>query len=103
MMRIKVHVEGIKGSARADEGQEPSALFNGVLEVDGHLIEEVTRIEAVFVGGDFTTVKPHLIPGSFEVVAHTKESWPELLKALEEQKKKVQAGTNRLIASREEE
>lgn len=96
-MRIKVHVQGIKGSGLVKEGDEASALFQGVLEVDGVLIEEVAAIEAVFSGGDFAAVKAELIPGSFEVVTHTDESWPQLLQRIDE-KNEARAGSGRLVA-----
>jgi hypothetical protein len=96
-MRVKVHVEGIRGSSTIEEGEEAQVLFNGVLEVDGTLIDEVTTIEVVFSGGEFTTVKPHLIPGSFEVVTHTGKTWKELLDALQE-KRKIHTGTGQVLA-----
>lgn len=99
-MRIRVHVEGIKGSRRVRKDEEPSILFNGVLEVDGVLIEEVSAIETIFAGGDFATVKAHLIPGAFEVVTHTDESWPELLRQVEEQKE-FRSGSGVTIATAE--
>jgi hypothetical protein len=78
-MRVKVHVQGIKGSGLMRKGEEASALFRGVLEIDGHFLEEVGEIEVSFSGDNFAIVKPHMIPGSFEVVTHTDESWPELV------------------------
>jgi hypothetical protein len=96
-MRIKVHVEGIKGSSRIKDGEESTALFNGVLEIDGHLVDEVSEIEVVFKGGDFASVRPSLIPGSFEVVTHTDESWPELRKQIDDERQ-ARAGTGRLVA-----
>jgi hypothetical protein len=100
-VRVKIHVRGLKGDGPVKEGEEPSALYNGLLEVDGHLIEEVTTIEVLFGGGDIATVKPHLIPGSFEVVTHTDESWPELLNLIHEQKS-AYGGTGRIVASTRE-
>lgn len=97
-MRVKVHVEGIKGSGGIKEGEEPAALFYGLLEVNGVMIEEVTKIEVVFSGSDFAVVKPHLVPGSFEVVTHTKESWAELIQQLTEQRD----GAHKLIAVKDE-
>ena len=100
-MRVKVHVQGIKGSGLIKRGEEPAALFRGVLEVDGHLIEEVSEIEVVFSGDNFASVRPHLTPGAFEVVTHTDESWPELLNSLDEQRN-LYAGSGRLIVARED-
>lgn len=96
-MNIKVHVQGIKGSGMIEEGEQAAVLFNGVLEVDGVLIEEATDIEVVFSGGKMTAVKARLLPGAFEVVTHTKESWPELLRSLDEIRT-ARSGTDRLIA-----
>ena len=102
-MRVRVHVEGLLGSRAYREGEEPSALFNGVLEVDGHMIDEVGKIEAVFGGGQFTTVIPHLLPGMFEVVTHTGESWKSLVDDLDrERKKRAWAGTGRLMTEEPE-
>ncbi len=100
-MRIKVHVQGIKGSGSIKEGEEASALFQGVLEVDGILIEEISGVEAVFSGREFARVSAHLIPGAFEVVTHTNESWPELLKRVEDERT-ARSGADRLIARVEE-
>lgn len=100
-MRIKVHVEGIKSTSAAKEGEEPSALLHGVLEVDGHLIEEVGEIEALFRGGELVSVRPRLFPGSFEVVSHTDESWPRLLQRIDGQNE-ARAGTGKLIAVKNE-
>jgi len=84
-MRIKVHVMGVAGSRTARPGEEARALLHGILEVDGSLIEEVGKIEVTFGGSEIATVKPHLMPGSFEVVSHTDESWPELLASVKKQ------------------
>ena len=96
-MRVKVHVEGIKGSGEIKEGEEPSALFYGILEVDGTMIDEVTQIEAVFSGRQFAVVKPHLVPGAFEVVTHTQESWTELIQKIQAERV-VRDGAHRTIA-----
>lgn len=98
-MRVKVHVQGIKGSGPIKKGEEPAVLFHGVLEVDGVLIEEVGTIEVFIGGGEFTTVKPHLIPGSFEVVTHDDESWPRLINQINEARD-VRDGAGRLVATR---
>lgn len=95
-MRVKVHVQGIKGSHTAKAGEEPNVLFHGILEVDGVMIEEVGTIEVLFGGGEIATVKPHLMPGCFEVVSHTDESWPELIKSIDEQRE-ARTGTGRAV------
>ena len=100
-MRIKVHVKGIKGSGLIKEGEEASVMFAGVLEIDGKLIEEVSDIEVLFSGDSFATVKPHLIPGSFEVVTHTDESWPELINSVDEQRD-VRAGSGHVLVGGED-
>jgi hypothetical protein len=100
-MRIRVHVQGIKGSGLMHEGEEASVLFRGVLEVDGSLIEEVSEIEVSFSNDRAATVKPHLMPGSFEVITHTDESWPELMNSVDEQRE-VRAGSGRILALEEE-
>ena len=98
-MRIKVHVQGIKGSGTVKKDEEPSVLLHGILEVGGHLMDEVEKIEVVFSGGDFVTVKPHLMPGSFEVVTHTDESWPELIQSLQEQHN-IYSGSGKVIVEK---
>lgn len=82
-MDVKVHVQGIKGSGLVEEGEKPSALFGAILEVDGQIIEMIHRVEVVFEEG-FMDVRAHLIPGTFEVVTHDKDSWPAMLRALQE-------------------
>lgn len=82
-MRVKVHVQGIRESSLKEPGEQASALFGAILEVDGQIIEMVHRVEVVFEEG-FVDVRAHLIPGSFEVVSHDKDSWPAMLRALEE-------------------
>lgn len=84
-MNIKLHVQGIKGSGLIDEGDDASILFGGTLEIDGHLIEEVIEVRTRSRNG-FFEVTPILVPGSFEVVVHTKQSWPELNRKLDEQR-----------------
>lgn len=99
-MRIKIHTKGIKGSGMVEKGEEPSALFGAVLEVDGILIEEAFKVEVTFEEG-FVKVTPHLYPGSFEVVPHTKESWPELLDQMEKDRaeRAARTGMGMLIAA----
>lgn len=99
-MRVKVHVQGFKGSGMIEKGDEATVMFNGILEVDGHLMDEVSEIEASFKGGEIAKVKPHLFPGSFEVVTHDKESWPELINNLQEQQR-VYFGSGKLLVERE--
>lgn len=82
-MEVKVHVQGIKGSGLMEPGEKPSALFGAILEVDGQIIEMIHRVEVVFEEG-FMDVRAHLIPGTFEVVTHDKDSWPAMLRALED-------------------
>jgi hypothetical protein len=98
-MDVKVHVQGIKGSSVAEPGEKPSALFGAILEVDGHIIEMIHRVEVVFEEG-FMDVRAHLIPGTFEVIPHDKDSWPALLRALEEERT-MRDGTGRLVARME--
>jgi hypothetical protein len=77
-MDVKVHVLGFRGDAAVQEGEEPTALLHGVLEIDGHLLSDVGKIEVIFRGGEFAVVKPHVLASAFEVVRHTRESWDEL-------------------------
>jgi hypothetical protein len=99
-MKVKVHVQGIKGSGLIESpGEDPSVLFNGVLEVDGHLIEECGGVEVSFGGGEMMSVKAYLTPGSFEVVTHTRESWPELLAKIDASRnEQAETGTGRVLA-----
>ncbi len=91
-LRIKVHTKGITGSSITPRGGEPAALFGAVLEVDGHLIEEAFKVEVTFEEG-FCVVTPRFYPGSFTVVSHDEDSWPELLMELEEQRAERTART----------
>ena len=100
-MRIRVHVTGIKGSGAIKKGEEAAALYRGVLEVDGHMLEEAGTIEVTFSGDGFVEVKPILIPGSFEVVTHDNESWPRLIQELDEARE-ARAGSGRLVATRKD-
>lgn len=102
-MRIKVHTKGIKGSGMVKEGEEPAVLFGAVLEVDGILIEEAFKVQVTFDEG-FVTVTPHLYPGTFEVVSHTDETWPELLKKIEADRaeRAARTGMGQLIAANRE-
>lgn len=85
LMRIKLHVKGIKGSGIIKEGEVPSVMFGGLLEIDGQFLPESIEIRTRAHEGFFEVV-PVLAPGSFEVVTHTDESWPGLLRRLDEQK-----------------
>lgn len=100
-MKIKVHVQGIKGNGLMKEGDEANALFGGVLEIDGLMIEEIMEIRTRAHEG-FFEVTPVLAPGSFEVVTHNKESWPSLLQKLDEQRS-LRTMNGQLIARVEEE
>lgn len=98
-MKVKVHVQGLKGSGIVKPGEEPAVLFNGVLEVDGMLLEECGEIEVSFGGGEMMSVKAYLTPGSFEVVTHTQESWPELLAQINATRNaQVDTGSGRTLA-----
>lgn len=100
-MDVKVHVQGIKGSGLVEPGEKAGAMFGAILEVDGQVIEMIHRVEVVFEEG-FVDVRAHLIPGSFEVVTHDKDSWPAMLRALEEGRTARDA-QGRLIARMEKE
>lgn len=97
-MRVVLHVQGIAADHVAHEGEETTALMHGLLEVDGYLLDEAGKVEVTFEGGSFLTVKPLLLPGSFEVISHTEESWPELVKRIDEQRVAV-TGTGRTLAA----
>lgn len=94
-MKVKVHVQGVKGSVGIQSGEDADVLLHGVLEIDGVLIEEVGRIELVMGGGAMAEVKAVMQPGSFEIVTHTTESWPELLRQINDAKRD-RDGTGRL-------
>jgi len=91
-LKIKVHTKGITGSSITKAGEEPGVLFGAVLEVDGHLIEEAFKVEVTFEEG-ICVVTPRLYPGSFEVVSHTDESWPELLARIQSERAERAART----------
>jgi hypothetical protein len=100
-LRIKLHIQGIKGSGPikqedVDKGEVAGALFGGLLEIDGQIIDQSIEVRYRSHEGFFEVV-PVLAPGSFEVVTHTKESWPELLKELERQER-VRNMNGQLIA-----
>lgn len=73
-MIVKIHTQGWKGSSPIKPGEEPGALFAGLLELDGEIYDRVNDIKVNF-SEDFATVDVTLIPSDVEVVTHTKESW----------------------------
>lgn len=84
-MIIRIHTKGIAGSEMIEEGQEAGALFGGVLEVDGHVLDRVTKID-VSSGEDFTTVRVVFIPGDVDYWVHSEATWNELMERAEEQR-----------------
>lgn len=78
-LKIKIHTQGIKGSGAVAPGEEAAAQFNGILEINGQLIEEVGETTVQFNGGEFVTVMPIMHPGSFEVVQHDRVTWDALV------------------------
>lgn len=82
-MRMTIHTKGIKGSGMIEEGEEANVMFAAqVLEIDGHLIDQITRIRVLHAPDEISTVLVRFVPGSLETIAHTKESWKELMERL---------------------
>lgn len=100
-LEIKLHIQGIKGSGPIkqedlDRGESAGALFGGLLEIDGKLIDQTIEVRYRSHEGFFEVV-PVLAPGSFEVVTHSRESWADVLNELEHQEK-VRNMNGQLIA-----
>ena len=76
-MRLKIHTKGIRGSRTRKDNELAGALLHSVIEIDGQLIEEVTRVAVISSGDSFTKVIVHLVPGEIEYVSHTEESWQD--------------------------
>lgn len=79
-MKIVVHTQGIVGSRPKREGEQAGGMFRCVLEIDGMLIDRVTRVRVDHRSDEFTYVVAVLIPGEVEEVVHTQESWDALFK-----------------------
>lgn len=77
-MNLKIHTRGWVGSRQKTEGEESQAMLGVVIEIDGHVIEEVTSARVLARHGDIVTVMVRLIPGELDVIAHTEETWKEL-------------------------
>ena len=99
-MRLARVGECLRVHVFMEEGEEASILFGGLLEVNGQLMEEAIEVRTRAREG-FFEVTPVLVPGSFEVVVHTKETWPELNRRIEEQQS-VRTMSGQLIARVEE-
>lgn len=80
-MKLTIHTKGIVGSAVRREDEESRAMINCVIEIDGHMIEDVTRVRVLHSADEFSTVLVRLIPGEVETIAHTAESWAEQVAA----------------------
>lgn len=101
MSDVKIHVKGIAGSRIVKKDEVPAVLFGAALEVDGHIIETAFKVEVTFEDG-FVQVTPHFYPGTFTVVSHDEESWPEFVARMDseinERKKTARTGNGQLIA-----
>lgn len=100
MSDVKIHVKGIAGSSLVEKDGVPAAMFGAVLEVDGHIIETAFKVEVTFEEG-FVQVTPHFYPGTFTVVSHDKESWPEFAARMDREyneKRVARTGNGQLIA-----
>lgn len=78
-MKVRVHTLGWVGDIARAAGEEASASIHSVLELDGHVYPDVTRIAVVSGSEDFTKVIVTLIPGELETVVHDGDSWKALL------------------------
>lgn len=100
MNDVKIHVKGIAGSTLVEKDGVPAAMFGAVLEVDGHIIHTAFKVEVTFEEG-FVQVTPHFYPGTFTVVSHDKESWPEFAARIDREynaKKTARDGLGRALA-----
>lgn len=84
-MKITVHTKGISGSEVIKPGEEADAMFAGVLEVDGHVLDRVSEID-VSSGDKFTTVTVVFVPGEVEHSVHSNDSWVKLIQKADEQR-----------------
>lgn len=84
-MNVHIHSKGITGSRTITKDEDASALFGCVLEVDGHVIDNMTGLE-VKAGNEFTTVHVVLVPGHIEYVVHSEDTWKELLDKADQQR-----------------
>lgn len=84
-MNMKIHTKGIKGSGMIKEGENPSVMFSAILEIDGVLIDEVTRVRVLHGADEITTVMVRMFPGTLDTIAHTDTSWKELIERLDAQ------------------
>jgi hypothetical protein len=50
-----------------------------ILEVDGHIIPNVTRVAVVSSGEQFTKLVATMYPGELETVVHDADSWAALV------------------------
>lgn len=99
-MMIKIHTQGIKGSELIKVGEHAEAMFGGILEVNGHVIDRISKIEMIS-SEDFTIVKATFIPGDVEVLTHGKDSWDELCERANKGIATARRADGRLIARTE--
>lgn len=78
-MKVKIHTQGWVGSRSKDAGEEADASIHAVLEIDGMVIVNVTRIATICSNDGFTKVVATLIPGELETVVHDAASWKALV------------------------
>lgn len=98
-MEVKIHVKGITGSQITKPGEQPGAMFGGLLEIDGLIIDPVVDMRAEF-GESFTTLHITLVPGSLTVVNHTEDTWPKFTSRLraQEERRTIRNADGKTIA-----
>jgi hypothetical protein len=77
-VKVKIHTQGWIADRSKEEGEEAQASLYVLLELDGKLISEVTRVATVHSNEGFTKLVVTLIPGELETVVHDRDSWAAL-------------------------
>lgn len=77
-MKVRIHTQGWKDDHGKAVGEEATGSIGVLLELNGMVISEVTRVATVVGTDGFTKVVATLIPGELETVVHDADSWEEL-------------------------
>lgn len=83
-MRAALHTQGWSGSEPTEPGEEPTALLHGVLQLDGHFVENA-KVKFETDGNGFAMLTAELLVVGFDVIVHDTESWKQMQAAIEDQ------------------
>lgn len=72
---IVIYSQGWDGDRAVESGEEPSALLNCVVEINGGIIPGARAVTLKAEGGDFTTASIEVIPSSLVQVSCGPEEW----------------------------